>query len=184
MVMWGSIFMKRNFILIIILTAVTFLLIGAASAASVDNLPAQNTVKVDTYSVPSAQTHLVSSSSTKMVSNTLVPRLVDSGSNKFYWGERGGIFSYTWKTYQTGTGGILVYMHYKTRTNSWFSRYSITKFSKYKLKVVETSPEIKLYTGHPSETSFASSTMSPAQYYWKKFRVQSKPADISRYDFN
>jgi hypothetical protein len=168
--------MKRNFILIIILTAITFLLIGAASAANLNNLPAQNTVKIKTsaYSIPSTQTPVISSSSTKMVSNTLVPRLVDSGSNKFYWGERGGIFSYTWKTYKTGTGGILVYMHYKTTTNSWFSRYSITRFSKYKLKVVETSPEIKLYTGHPSETSFASSTMSPAQYYWKKFRVQIK----------
>ena len=134
--------MKRNFIMIIILIAVTFLLIGAASAASVNNYLPRILLRSIHILFPSAHTHVVSSRSTKMVSNTRVPRLVDSGSNKFYWGERGGIFSYTWKTYQTGTGGILVYMHYKTRTNSWFSRYSITKFSKYKLKVVETSPEI------------------------------------------
>lgn len=168
--------MKRNFILIIFLIIITFLLIGAASAANLNNLPAQNTVKVtaNAYSVQSPQTHVLSKSSTKMVSDTMAPRLVDSGSNKFYWGERGGMFSYTWKTYQTGPGSIFVYMHYKTTTNSWFSRYSITKVSKYNLKVVQTSPEIKLYSGHPSETSFASSTMSPAQYYWKKFRVQIK----------
>lgn len=167
--------MKRNFVLITILFAITFLLIGAASSASVNNLPAQNSVnvKASAYQVQSPQTHVISKNSTNMVSSTGY-RLIDSGSNKFYWGERGGIFSYTWKTYQTSTGGIYVYMHYKTTTNSWFSRYSITKFSKYTLKVVETSPEIKLYTGHPSETSFASSTMSPIQYYWKKFRVQIK----------
>jgi hypothetical protein len=168
--------MKKNFITIIFFVTLTFLLIGAVSAANVNNLPAQTTVKVadNSNSIQSPQTHIISKTNANIVSSTTVQRLIDSGSNKFYWGQRGGIFSYTWKTYLTGTGSILVYMHYKTTTNSWFSRYSITKFSKYKLKVVETSPEIKLYTGHPSETSYASSTMSPAQYYWKKFRFQIK----------
>jgi hypothetical protein len=170
--MFGGDFMKKNFILIIIFIAITFLLIGAASAASINSVQNQNTIKATIYanSVQSPQAHLNSA----MVSGAVDQKLIDSGSNSFYWGERGGIFSYKWKTYKTSTGRVLVYLHYKTTTNSWFSRYSITKFSKYNLKIVETSPEIMYYSGNPSETSFASSTLNPAQYYWNKFRIQIK----------
>jgi len=70
------------------------------------------------------------------IQKTTQTSLIDSGFNKFNWGERVGIFSYSWKTYET-SNGILVNIHYKTINNSWYGSYYITKDSKNKLKIVE-----------------------------------------------
>jgi hypothetical protein len=139
--------MKKNLIPIVFLVVMVFLMVGAASAAS-------NTTGVS-------------------IQKTTQTSLIDSGFNKFYWGERGGIFSYSWKTYKT-SNGILVNIHYKTINNSWYGSYYITKDSKNKLKIVETSPEVKLYSGHPSVTSYAKTSLTPLQFYWKTVKSQVK----------
>lgn len=105
------------------------------------------------------------------IQKTAQKYLIDSGANKFYWGERGGMFSYTWKSYKT-SNGVLVQVHYKTFNNSWYGTYSITKLSNNKLKIVETSPEIKLYSGHPSVISYKTTKLTPLKYYWKSVKPQ------------
>lgn len=99
--------------------------------------------------------------------------LIDSGANKFYWGERGGMFAYTWKTYKT-KNGVMVQVHYKTINNSWYSTYTVTQVSSNKLKIVETSPEVKLYSGRSSVTSYARTSLTPIKYYWNSIRPQIK----------
>lgn len=99
--------------------------------------------------------------------------LIDSGSNKFYWGERGGLFAYTWKTYKT-SNGVLIRIHYKTWNNSWYGTYSITKLSSNKVRIVETSPEVKLYSGRSSVTTYAKTSLPTVKYYWKTVRPQIK----------
>jgi hypothetical protein len=137
---------KKNLIPIVILVVMVFLFVGAVSAANTNGV---------------------------LIQKATQKTIVDSGQNKFYWGERGGIFSYSWKTYKT-SNGILVNIHYKTITNSWNSTYYITKDSKNKLKIVETSPEVKLYSGHPSVTSYAKTSVTPLQYYWITVKPQIK----------
>jgi hypothetical protein len=139
--------MKKNLIPIVFLVVMVLLIVGAASAAN-------NTNGVS-------------------IQKTTQKSLIDSGLNKFYWGERGGIFSYSWKTYKT-TNGILVNIHYKTINNSWNSTYYITKVSKNKLRIVETSPEVKLYSGHPAVTSYAKTSVTPVQFYWMTVKKQIK----------
>ncbi|MBZ2166754.1 hypothetical protein [Methanobacterium spitsbergense] len=165
--------MKNGMVLIIVFISVIILLVGSASAAtSVNSISTQKIVKnTDNnvlYSTP--VTHSVSnvkSTVKKSVSTTAKYRLINSGANKIYWKERGGIFSYSWKTYQSTQGSIIVNVHYKTKTNSWNGKYSITKVSKNRLKIVNTSPEVKFYSGHPSETSYVSTNLTPAKYYWR-----------------
>jgi len=154
--------MKRNLILIIVFITISFLLIGAASATNVGNVSTQKTVKSDV-----SNNLLVST-----IKSPVNKYLIDSGANKFYWGERGGIFSYSWKTYKTKSGSVQIIVHYKTTTNSWYGSYLITKISKNKLKIIDTSPEVKLYSGHPSETSYAPTSLTPVQYYLKVVRSQ------------
>jgi hypothetical protein len=146
--------MKKNLILIVMFVLVTFFLIGAASASTnVSKISVQKTVK------------------------TTAPQdiLINSGANKFYWGERGGIFAYTWKTYRKSTGSVYIKVNYKTPTNSWVGTYTITKASNNKLKIVYTSPEIKLYSGHSSEISYAVTSLTPVNYYFNvvKSQIQS-----------
>jgi len=68
----------------------------------------------------------------------------------------------------------LIVVHYTTKTNSWYGTYAITKISSKKLQIVYTSPEVKLYSGHPSETSYATTTLIPVQYYFKVVKSQIK----------
>ena len=138
--------MKKNLIPILILLVIISIFIGVVSATNNNN----------------------GVSIQKPIQN-----LLNSGANKFYWGERGGIFSYTWKTYKIGNG-IQVKVHYKTINNSWYGTYSITKVSKNRLKIVEKSPEVKLYSGHPSVTSYAKTSLTPVQYYWKTVKPEIK----------
>lgn len=165
--------MKNSMVLIIVFIAITILLVGAASAAtSVNSISNQKVVKNTDNNVLSSTpvTHSVStfqSTVKKTVSKTVKYRLINSGANKIYWKERGGIFSYSWKTYQSTKGSIIVKVHYKTLTNSWNGKYTITKMSKNRLKIVNTSPEVKFYSGHPSETSYVSTNLTPAKYYWR-----------------
>ncbi len=139
--------MKRNIIPIVFLVVIISLFVGAVSAVS-------NTNGVS-------------------IQSTTQKNVIDSGFNKFYWGERGGIFAYSWKTYKT-SNGIFVKIHYKTVNNSWYGSYYITKQSTGKLKIVETSPEVKLYSGHSSVTSYAKTSLTPLQFYWKTVKSQIK----------
>jgi hypothetical protein len=107
-----------------------------------------------------------------VIQKTEQKNVLDSGASKFYWGERGGIFSYTWTAFKT-SNGVLVKIHYKTINNSWNSAYYITKASKNTVKIVETSPEVKLYSGHSSVTSYAKSSLTPVQFY-NKLKTQIK----------
>ena len=157
--------MKNGMVLIIVFISVIILLVGSASAAtSVNSISTQKLVKNTDNNVLSSTpvTHSVSN-----VKSTVKYRLINSGANKIYWKERGGIFSYSWKTYQSTQGRVIVNVHYKTKTNSWNGKYSITKVSKNRLKIVNTSPEVKFYSGHPSETSYVSTNLTPAKYYWR-----------------
>jgi hypothetical protein len=139
--------MKKNMIPIIVLIVIITLFAGAVSATT-------NTNGLSIQKV--AQKNLI-----------------DSGANKFKWDERGGLFAYNWKTYKT-SNGILVRVHYKTFNNSWYGTYSITKLSSGKLKIVETSPEIKLYSGRSSVTTYAKTSLTPIKYYWKDIKHQIK----------
>jgi hypothetical protein len=157
--------MKNNMVLIIVFISIIFLLVGSASATtSVNSISTQNVVKNPDINVVSSTpvTHSVSS-----VKSTVKYRLINSGANKIYWKERGGIFSYSWKTYQSTHGRVIVKVHYMTKTNSWYGIYSITKVSKNRLKIVNTSPEVKFYSGHPSETSYVSTNLTAVKYYWR-----------------
>lgn len=138
--------MKKNMVPIIVLIIIMALFAGSVSATN-------NTNGVS-------------------IQKVVQKNLIDSGSNKFYWGERGGLFAYTWKTYKT-SNGVVVQVHYKTINNSWYSTYSITKLTSSKLKIVETSPEVKLYSGHSSVTSYAKSSLTPVQFY-NKLKTQIK----------
>lgn len=100
--------------------------------------------------------------------------LMDSGSNKFYWGERGGVFSYNWKTYKTSKNNVVVIVHYKTFNNSWYGSYNIIKSLNNRLRIVNTSPEVKLYSGHLSDVSYISTSLSPTMFYWNRVRGQIK----------
>ncbi|UTB32681.1 MAG: hypothetical protein NKF70_14570 [Methanobacterium sp. ERen5] len=139
--------MKKNMIPIIVIIVIIALFAGAVSATN-------NTNGVS-------------------IQKVVQKNLIDSGSNKFYWGERGGLFTYTWKTYKT-SNGVVLRVHYKTINNSWYSTYSITKLTSSKLKIVETSPEVKLYSGRSSVTSYAKTSLTPIKYYWKNVRPQIK----------
>jgi hypothetical protein len=139
--------MKKNMVPIIVLIIIMALFAGSVSATN-------NTNGVS-------------------IQKVVQKNLIDSGSNKFYWGERGGLFAYTWKTYKT-SNGVVVQVHYKTINNSWYSTYSITKLTSSKLKIVETSPEVKLYSGRSSVTSYAKTSLTPVTYYWKNIRPQIK----------
>jgi len=168
--------MRSILIPIIALLTISFLLIGAVSAINHANVSTQTTVKSDlsnTLTVTSVNNPISSTNGIQMVSSS-VKTLIDSGANKFYWGERGGIFSYTWKTYKSTNGNVLIVVHYTTKTNSWYGTYAITKISSKKLQIVYTSPEVKLYSGHPSETSYATTTLIPVQYYFKVVKSQIK----------
>jgi hypothetical protein len=158
-------YMKNNMVLIIVFISIIILLVGSASATtSVNSISTQNVVKNTNINVVSSTpiTHSVSN-----VKSKVKYRLINSGANKVYWKERGGIFSYSWKTYQSSQGRVIVKVHYMTKTNSWNGIYSITKVSKNRLKIVNTSPEVKFYSGHPSETSYVSTNLTPAKYYWR-----------------
>lgn len=137
--------MKKNLIPIMFLLVIISLFVGSVSAANNNN--------------------------GVLIQKTAQKNLLDSGANKFYWGERGGIFSYTWKTYKNSKG-VLVNVHYKTINNSWYGTYTITKVSKDRLKIVENSPEVKLYSGHSSITSYATTSLTPIQYYSKTLKSQ------------
>lgn len=106
--------------------------------------------------------------------NSYSNALIDNGYHRFYWGERGGIFSYNWKTYRTPKGSVIIYIHYKTVNNTWYGRYSIVKFLNYHLKIVNTSPELMVYTGHLSKTTHTRTSLSPLRFYWSKVRGQIK----------
>jgi len=170
--------MRSILIPIIALLTISFLLIGAVSAINHANVSTQTTVKSDlsnTLAVVSVNNPINSTKNgIQIVSSDISKSLIDSGANKFYWNERGGIFSYTWKTYKSANGNDLIIVHYKTTTNSWYGTYTITKISNNKLKIVYTSPEVKLYSGHPSETSYATTTLTPVQYYLKFVKNQIK----------
>jgi hypothetical protein len=86
--------MRKNLIPIIFLLVIISLFVGSVSATNNNN--------------------------GVLIQKTAQKNLLDSGANKFYWGERGGIFSYTWKTYKNSKG-ILVNVHYKTINNSWYN---------------------------------------------------------------
>jgi hypothetical protein len=160
--------MKKNYFLIIFLILITTVLIGAASTTIFNsNIITQKTV----------QTSLSANSVTnpiKIVSSTSKKYLIDSGTHKFYWAERGGIFSYNWKTYRTSTGSVVIYVNYKTTTNSWKGTYTIKKAPKNKLKIISTSPEIKLYSGHLSIISYVNNPLTPVKYYFKVVKKQIK----------
>jgi hypothetical protein len=160
--------MKNDFILVVVLILMSILLLGSASASTINSgITTQKTVTVattlNTIAIP-AKTSL----------NTSKLYLIDSGSNKFYWLERGGTFAYTWKTYKTAQGSVITNVNYKTKTNSWNGIYNITKVSNNKLKIVYTSPEVKLYTGHPSQVWYTTSTLTPVAYYLKNVKTQIK----------
>jgi hypothetical protein len=160
--------MKNDFILVVLLIMISILLIGSASATIVNSdITTQKTVTTATT------TNIVANPATTSI-NASKLYLIDSGSNKFYWLERGGIFAYTWKTYKTTTGSIITKIFYKTKTNSWNGTYNITKVSNNKLKIVYTSPEVKLYTGHSSQVWYTTSTLTPVQYYLKNVKTQIK----------
>jgi hypothetical protein len=137
--------MRKNLIPIIFLLVIISLFVGSVSATNNNN--------------------------GVLIQKTAQKNLLDSSANKFYWGERGGIFSYTWKTYKNNIG-VLVNVHYEIINNSWYGTYSITKVSKDRLKIVENSPEVKFYSGHPSITSYATTSLTPVQYYWKTMKSQ------------
>lgn len=164
--------MKRNLILIIVFITISFLLIGAASATNVSNISTK-TVQTNSVGVTSP-VNSVNGGTQKTVSTNLNKYLVNSGANKFYWGERGGIFSYTWKTYKTHSGSVQIIVHYKTTTNSWYGTYLLTKTSNNIIKMVYTSPEVKLYSGHSSETHYIHTSLAPIQYYLKVVKSQIK----------
>jgi len=158
--------MKNDFILGVVLILISILLIGSASASIINtNITTHNTVTTTTNSVAIP---------VKTSLNTSKLYLIDSGANKFYWLERGGPFAYTWKTYKTPAGSVIINVHYKTSNNSWNGTYTITKFSKNKLKIVYTSPEVKLYTGHSSEVWYTTSKLTPVEYYLKTIKAQIK----------
>ncbi len=140
--------MKKNIIPVIVLIIIIALFAGAVSATNITNGVS--------------------------IQKVGQKNLIDSGSNKFYWGERGGLFTYSWKTYQTTSNSVVVLVHYKTINNSWYSTYSITKLTSNKLKIVETSPEVKLYSGRSSVTTYAKTSLTPIKYYWKNIRPQIK----------
>ena len=160
--------MKNDFILGVVLILISILLIGSASASTINtNIATHNSVTTATatnsVAVPA-----------KTTLNTSKLYLIDSGANKFYWLERGGLFSYTWKTYRTLQGSVIINVNYKTNQNSWNGIYNITQVSKDKLKIVYTSPEVKLYTGHSSEVWYTTSKLTPVEYYLKTIKTQIK----------
>ncbi|MGB7968499.1 MAG: hypothetical protein WCF28_02870 [Methanobacterium sp.] len=160
--------MKNDFILGVVLILISILLIGSASASTTNtNIATHNSVTTATatnsVAVPA-----------KTTLNTSKLYLIDSGANKFYWLERGGLFSYTWKTYRTLQGSVIINVNYKTNQNSWNGIYNITQVSKDKLKIVYTSPEVKLYTGHSSEVWYTTSKLTPVEYYLKTIKTQIK----------
>ena len=160
--------MKNDFILGVVLILISILLIGSASASIINNnVTTQKTV---TTATPTNSVTIP----VKTSINTSKLSLIDSGANKFYWLERGGIFSYTWKTYKTPGGSVISEVYYKTNGNSWIGTYTITKVSKNKLKIVYTSPEVKLYTGHSSEVWYTTSKLTPVEYYLKMVKNQIK----------
>ena len=160
--------MKKNYFLIMLLILITTLLIGAASTTTLNS---------SIITQKAVQTSLTANSVTypiKTVSSTSKNYLINSGAHKFYWAERGGIFSYNWKTYRTSTGSVVIYVNYKTTTNSWKGTYTIKKAPKNKLKIMSTSPEIKLYSGHLSIVSYVNSPLKPVNYYFKVVKKQIK----------
>ena len=160
--------MKNDFILGVVLILISILLVGSASASMINSdITTQNTVTTATASNSLAIP-------VKTSINTSKFNLIDSGANKFYWLERGGLFSYTWKTYKTPQGSVIININYKTTKNSWNGTYNITQFSKGKLKIIYTSPEVKLYTGHSSEVWYTTSKLTPVEYYWKTVESQIK----------
>jgi len=160
--------MKNDFILGVVLILISILMIGSASASIINsNITTQKTVTTAT-----AANSVVIPVKTSLNTSKFV--LIDSGANKFYWLERGGPFAYTWKTYKTPAGSVIINVHYKTSNNSWNGTYTITKFSKNKLKIVYTSPEVKLYTGHSSEVWYTTSKLTPVEYYLKLVKTQIK----------
>lgn len=161
----------KNKIILIIIFIISVLFVGAATAtANNNNIPTHHTnLSIIPLTSPS---NSIKSGNLTSVSNTVKNHVINSGANKFYWGQRGGIFSYNWIAYQTSNGSILVLVHYKTTTNSWYGQYLFTQASKNKLKILDISPEVLLYSGHPSITSFANTSLTPVQYYWKKVRNQ------------
>ena len=163
--------MKRDIILIIVFITISLLLIGAASANNVGNISNQKIIQSNSIGIISPLNN-VNGGTQKTVSNNINEYLIDSGANKFYWGERGGNFSYTWKTYKTTSGSILIIVLYKTKTNSWYGTYILTKTSNNVIKMVYTSPEVKLYSGHPSETHYIHTSLTPVQYYSKAVKSQ------------
>ena len=153
--------MKNDFILVVILILISILFVGSASASIINNnIITQKTV--------------TTAATSNLVAVPITTSLLDSGANSFYWLERGGTFSYTWKTYRTAAGSVIVYVKYKTKSNSWNGTYVITKVSNNKLKIVYTSPEVKLYTGHPSEVWYATTKLTPVNYYLKTIKPQIK----------
>jgi hypothetical protein len=160
--------MKNDFILGVVLIVISILLIGSASATIINsNITAQNTITTVTAANSLAIPVKTSIDTSKF-------SLIDSGANKFYWLERGGPFSYTWKTYKTPQGSVIINIQYKTSKNSWNGIYNISQASKGKLKIVYTSPEVKLYTGHSSQVWYTTSKLTPVQYYWKTVKNQIK----------
>ena len=159
--------MKNNYILVVVLILISILLVGSASAAIINN---DITTQKKVTTVTPLNSIAVPLTATINNNNYLI----DSGANKFYWLERGGIFSYTWKTYKTPAGSVIININYKTKSNTWNGTYVITKVSKNKLKIVYTSPEVKLYTGHPSEVWYTTSTLTPVQFYLKNVKTQIK----------
>ncbi len=164
----GMFFMKKNYFLIMLLILTTALVIGAASTTTLNSkIITQKTV----------QTSLLANSvttPTETISSTSKKYLIDSGAHNFYWAERGGIFSYKWKTYRTSTGTVVIYLNYKTPTNTWKGTYTIKKAPKNKLKIISTSPEIKLYSGHLSILSYVNSPLTPVNYYFNVVKKQIK----------
>ena len=169
--------MKKNLIPIVIFLAISLLLIGFAEVTAnnkISDSVINNTVLNNTSSNASNFVNSTKAVPKIIIVSSTSKILIDSGANSFYWGERGGIFAYTWKTYKLSNGSILVDMHYKTTTNSWYSSYLVTKSTKTQLKITETSPEVKLYTGQPSTVSYANSSLTPSNFYWKDMRSQIK----------
>ena len=160
--------MKNDFIRGVVLILISILLVGSASASIINNnIATQKTVTT----VPAINSVAIP---VKTSLNTSKFALIDSGANKFYWLERGGLFAYTWKTYKTPEGSVIISIFYKTKENSWNGTYTITQFSKNKLKIVYTSPEVKLYTGHSSEVWYTTSKLTPVEYYLKTVKPQIK----------
>lgn len=145
----------KKMVLPLIFVIVILFLVGSAFAATAGDKTVMN----------------VKASQSQYSSSTI---LMDQGSNKFYWGERGGVFSYNWKTYRTSKGNVIVIVHYKTYNNSWYGSYNIIKSLNSKLKIVNTSPEVMLYSGHPSSVSYTSTSLSPVRFYWGMVRGQIK----------